>query len=251
MAAPLAPHAFDSKPYNHAGDPLDEVLAATQSRAAQWRKDGAEALKLELQRGVEELRRECAGLDDLHAQLLSAERMTEAIKKSKAEEFRQRDAMKRSTELLTQQAKAAQSTVDKLREAQCARQKELGREEEGLLQECREAEAQEAEIERLLSLYPQRLGFSISRAAPRTVRMSFTLLHKEDPSREFLLTLGLDEQKGYCVFECNPRVPQVEPLLEQLNRRAGVPSALPTFVLGMRQAFQQAASITGKSRPRP
>jgi len=245
-AAPASPRTFDCKPLAHAGDQLEEVFAATQTRATQWRKDSTRALQLELQRGVEELRRERACLEDLRSDLQGAEQLTEAARRMKTEGSRLAEVMRQSAEAVAQRAEVALSTRDKLREAHSARQKELRHEEELLAERRRAAEVQEAEMEAFLGLYRERLGLAVLRAAPRTVRLAFTLLDEDSPAREFSLTLGIDEQQGYCVSECSPQVPQVGALLGILNSSAGSPTALPAFACGMRRAFQ---GVAGKCRP--
>mmetsp|Transcript_43110 Transcript_43110/g.134044 ORF Transcript_43110/g.134044 Transcript_43110/m.134044 type:complete len:255 (-) Transcript_43110:154-918(-) len=250
VATPASPRAFFfSEPPACGGKRLEDVLATTQQRAAQWRKDGTRALQLELQLGAEELRRERAGLEDLRSDLQGAEQLTEAARKMRSEGERLAEAMCHSAAAVAQRAETAQAARDRLREAHGARQKELRREEEALAERRRAAEAREAEVAAFLGLFRERLGLDVSRVAPSTVRLAFTLLDEADPAREFLLTLGVDGQQGYRVLDCSPPVPQAGPLLERLNGSAGSPTALPAFVCGMRRAFQGAAGAQGKCRP--
>eukprot|EP00418_Pyrodinium_bahamense_P067108 CAMPEP_0179099440 /NCGR_PEP_ID=MMETSP0796-20121207/45875_1 /TAXON_ID=73915 /ORGANISM="Pyrodinium bahamense, Strain pbaha01" /LENGTH=253 /DNA_ID=CAMNT_0020797239 /DNA_START=40 /DNA_END=801 /DNA_ORIENTATION=+ len=249
VAMPVSPRAFDFKSPAPAADRLEEAFAAVHMRTAQWRKDSARAAQQELQHGVEELRRERAGLEALCTGLAGTEQLTEAARRVKAEGSRLAEAMRRSADAVAQRAEAALGARDQLREVQGLRHKELRCEEEALAEQRRLAEVQEAAIEGFLGLYRERLGLAVSRAAPRTVRLAFTLLDEADPAREFSLTLSIAEPQGYCVLECCPQVPQVATLLEHLNCNADSPAALPTFVCGMRRAFRHVAGAAGGRWP--
>merc|ERR1719454_735077 len=91
----------------------------------------------------------------------------------------------------------------------------------------------------LLRTYKDRLGLDISRVAPETVRMAFSLLDERDPSREFSFVLGLSKD-CYHVKDCALVVPELNKLLEELNNACCSVSALPRFVCSMRRCFLKA-----------
>eukprot|EP00420_Gonyaulax_spinifera_P032143 CAMPEP_0197880646 /NCGR_PEP_ID=MMETSP1439-20131203/8383_1 /TAXON_ID=66791 /ORGANISM="Gonyaulax spinifera, Strain CCMP409" /LENGTH=284 /DNA_ID=CAMNT_0043500209 /DNA_START=26 /DNA_END=878 /DNA_ORIENTATION=- len=230
VALPESPRAFGMRSPGRSAAPasqLDEVLACTHVKVAQWRKGAVQAAQLEAQCGLRELRREGALLGDLQSDLASTKELVEAARRLKDEGRRLGEAMRHSADAGAHRCEVAARTRDQIREALEAQEQEL-QEVEALLEERKAAVGvQGSEIDRLLGLYRDRLGFSITRVAPQTVRMAFTLLDERSPSREFSFTLGLADSKGYRLLDCAPAVPEAEALLERLNCDAAKPTALP------------------------
>lgn len=123
-------------------------------------------------------------------------------------------------------------------------QEELQEQQQKIVEQKEVADAQHAEALKLLDVYKDRLGLTISRVAAQTVRMSFTLIDDSNPTKEFSFVLGIAETgcEGYSVCDCTPHVSELTTLLEDLNSHVGSATALPRFVSSMRRAFIKTAS---------
>jgi len=224
---------------------LDDVLADHDSRLAQWRKDRIQALQLEAQQAACELRRERVQLRDLEASLGATAQLTQEAAKVHAEGVRVSEAVREAAGAAAKRYEVAAQAREQLLTVEKARLEELKAEESALQKQDATIAARTKEISRFMGLYQDRLGLTLSRVAPQTVRVTFTLLNRSDPALEYAFTLGLSAPSGaglgYQVQACSPALPteQVESLLGRLNAAdAGEASALPAFVCGMRRAFQ-------------
>lgn len=220
---------------------LETVFAESSSRVQLWRKERLQGLQQEVQRAARELTAERAALQELYADLASTAQLTEAAVKLREEGARCEEATRQSAEAAAERSRSAIHARDRLCQAHEACRDELKQENNELAKQTRALAAQESEIERFLALYKDKLGLSIERTAPQTVRVTFTLIDEADPAREFSFVLGLADSRAYLVTDCCPQVPQLKGLLARLNSDVGVASALPAFVCGMRRAFQEAA----------
>lgn len=217
------------------------ALPRPQDRVAQWRKDRMRTAQLDTQRSLQELAWERAGLESLHADLASTAQQTEAAMRSREEDLQIGEALRQDAEATAQRAGVAAQTRDELRKARRGREKELREAEDALVDQCRQAQSQRADLDKFLALYADRLGLRIARVAPQTVRFTFTLLDREDLSREFSFSLGLSDSNKYRVQDCDPQPHDFGDLLARLNADTTDPSALPAFVCGMRKAFKDVA----------
>eukprot|EP00930_Biecheleria_cincta_P067159 TRINITY_DN5357_c0_g1_i1.p1 TRINITY_DN5357_c0_g1~~TRINITY_DN5357_c0_g1_i1.p1 ORF type:complete len:281 (+),score=60.89 TRINITY_DN5357_c0_g1_i1:69-845(+) len=218
-------------------DLMEEVCSSHQERVAQWRRDKAHALHVEAQRGIQETLREEEGLEQLKADLAAVQELTEAAKHLSSEGSRLNQAIHTSLSAAGHRAQVAAQARDGLRETQQESQKELQQEEHALHQRIQTAEDQMVDIEYFLNRYRDSLGLDICRVAPQTVRLVFGLIDKTRPNREFSVTLALAQQQGYDAFDCSPEVPELAPLMQQLNEDPAAAAALPTFLCGLRRAF--------------
>jgi len=221
---------------------LDKTFTASHGKLVRWRQESARSAQLELRRCIQGLRQERADLESSRLGAADTERLLKDTTKAKVWTAKLEEATCQSASVAAKQAEAAKSTRVQLSEAHLAVEKELGREEEALAARRCSARVAVQGIERLLGLYQERLGLAISRAAPQTVQIVFTLLDQEDPSRKFSLTVGLASSDGYSVLDCSPPVPQLGHLLAKLNSTAEAPTALPAFVVGMRKEFKRIAN---------
>lgn len=225
----------------------EEVYADAHARVVQWRKDLLNTAGFEAQQGLRELRHEKEVLMDLQSDLAGIQGLVRTSSHLHKGGARLAEVLKSSTEAAATRAEAVSRMSQELQE-HCQQQREELRKEERKTAIQREAaDAQHAEALKLLNTYKDRLGLAISRAAPQTVRMAFSLLDPSDSSREFCFTLGLAESKEtkaqvYSVNECMPEVPELSKLLEQLNNGASSTTALPRFVCSMRRAFIKSLS---------
>jgi len=241
-ACPMPASGFDFMSPVGGGESLDEVFAESQERLSQWRKDRAQAVHREAQRGLQELQRERSQLDDFHSDLENVSQLSEAAARLRAEGDKLGQVVRRSAEASAQRAEAVAHARDRLCAEQEARLQELKEAEAALASEEELRRAKGAEIESFLAMYAERLGLVIARVAPQTVKMTFTLIDEDELGREFSFTLGISETSGFRVFDVTPAVPQLDALLTRLQADPSSPTALPVFVCGMRRAFQDAAN---------
>mmetsp|Transcript_4472 Transcript_4472/g.10496 ORF Transcript_4472/g.10496 Transcript_4472/m.10496 type:complete len:239 (-) Transcript_4472:76-792(-) len=235
MASGLADH-------HGASTIASDIFAATQARTVQWRKDSSRSARLEVQHCLEDLRRDRAVLQDLQVHCAGAGQLTQAAKKAQAESIKLLEVMRESASAVAQRAEVVTTARDKLQRTHSEREEELQRERRELAQRRKTAKVQEAEIDSFFRLYKERLGLVVSRTAPRTVRLVFTLLDENDPAREFSLTLSIESHREYRILECIPPVAEADSFLEQLNCCNGLPTGLPAFVCNMRHAFKRVAA---------
>jgi len=220
----------------------EEACADYQARIAHWRKETLNSANQEAQHGLRELIHERERLDDLRNDLSSI--ASELQEEQKLQE--QREASRTITEAAAARAEVALKAKQEFIVANESLREDLQQKERALFELQGDTDAQYADAERLLGMYRDRLGLSITRAAPRTVRFAFTRLDEADPAKEFAFTLGIaDHQKttqSYAVHGCSPQVPELPMLLAKLNRQCRESRwGLPRFVCSMRRAFQKLA----------
>lgn len=220
----------------------EEVHADAHARLVQWRKDLGSSASFDAQQGLRELRHEKESLKDLKADLVGVRSLVEAAAQLQVGGTRLAEVVRSSTEAAATRAQSVARVRDELDKVRDSHRQELLQEERNASRQQEIADAQHADSLKLLSEYKERLGLEITRVAPQTVRMTFSLLDHSDPSRVFFFTLGLSDcedeaSEGYCVRECIPRVPELQKLVEELNADTASTAALPRFVCLIRRAF--------------
>eukprot|EP00927_Polykrikos_kofoidii_P039399 TRINITY_DN33798_c0_g1_i1.p1 TRINITY_DN33798_c0_g1~~TRINITY_DN33798_c0_g1_i1.p1 ORF type:complete len:271 (+),score=55.30 TRINITY_DN33798_c0_g1_i1:71-883(+) len=220
----------------------DETISSNCSRVLQWRKDMMHVQNADVQRALNELQRERSALNDLRAQAAVTEELAEAAAELQASSARVSQQIRSSAEAAAARVAAATEMMERLNADKRAREKELCEAEAEYEAERREFETRQKEIETLFSLYRERLGLMITRAAPSVARVSFLLLDQQDPTRECSFKLGLADSISYSIFDCQPSIPSsvTDSLLVHLNRDPANPSALPAFICSMRRVFKKA-----------
>jgi len=223
-----------------------EVLADAQAQLVQWRKDLISAASFEAQQGLRELRHERDQLKDLQSDLTGVQSLVQVASQLRAGGERLADTLSSCSQAGSSRAQTVAALHEDMQRS-CDRSKEALREEkQRATQQKVLSDAQHAEALKLLSTYQDRLGLHIRREAPQTVRIAFCLIDEKDAEKEFCFTLGLatsdkGSSESYGVLECAPPVPELKKLVEDLNRNACSPAALPRFVCGMRKAFLRLA----------
>lgn len=223
-------------------DLMEEVCSNHEERVAQWRRDQAHAVHSEAQRSIQEVLREEDGLEQLRADLLAVQELTEAAKRLSSEGSKLNKAINASLSDAGHRAEVAAQLCDGPCGTQQKSQEEFRKQELALHRQIQDAEDQKVDIEYFLNRYRDSLGLNIQRVAPQTVRLVFTLIDKSRPSREFSVTIALAHQQGYTAFDCSREVPELPQLLNRLNQDPAAAAALPMFVCGLRRAFVYAAS---------
>jgi len=221
-------------------DLMEEVCSSHQERVTQWRRDQTHSLHAEAQRGIQDILREEEGLEQLRMDLAAVQELTEAAKHLSAEGSKLNKAIHASLSATGRRAEEAAQARDELCDTHQKSEEELQQEELAVNRRIQAAEDQKVDIEYFLNRYRDSLGLDICRVAPQTVRLTFTLIDKSRPSREFLITLAVAEH-GYTAFDCSPEVPELPQLLKSLNKDPAAAAALPSFVCGLRRAFVNAA----------
>lgn len=228
----------------------EDLYGDAQARVAQWRKDSVSAASFDAQQGIRELCHERAHLKDLQADLAGVRGLVETASQLQGGGARLMEVLHSSTQAAGSRAQAVAAVKDELQELVGTHHQQMQQEDLRIAQQQDAAAAQHEEALKLLATYKERLGLSISRVAPQTVRMAFSLLDKCEPDREFVFTLGLGDSEtdkssdGYHVCECVPRVPELQQLLAELNLNASSATALPRFVCSIRRAFLKLACGT-------
>jgi len=229
-------------------DPLatEEVYADAQARLVQWRKDVVNSVRFEAQQGLRELCYERDHLNDLQADLAGVQSLVKAAAQLQAGGARLAEVLHNSSQTGAARAQAVARINGDLR-ARCEKHKQdLQHEERSIMQHQSVAEAQHAEALKLLAIYQERLGLTITREASQTVRIAFSYIDEANPTGDFFFTLGLASSEtgtteSYCVHECMPQVPELSQALAELNRGACSNASLPRFVCIMRRAFLRCA----------
>lgn len=225
---------------------MAEVNADALARVVQWRKDTVATARFEAQQGLSDLSHEKEHLKDLQKDLANAQTLVQMASQLQAGGVRLSEVLRSSSEAGITRAQAAARINEDLHHQCEKRQQQLEQERRSIARQQAQGDAQHEEALKLLAIYKERLGLDITRAAPQTVRMSFSLLDEKEPQREFYFLLGLaasDDSAGdnYCVQNCVPNVPELTPLLKELNKDVQLTSALPRFVCQMRRAFLKVA----------
>lgn len=239
-------HTLRAEACERAGS--EESYADAQARLSQWRKDLVSVASFEAQQGLRELCHEREHLKDLQADLAGVQGLVEAASQLQVGGARLAEVLHSSAEANGSRVQAVARAIDELNGLCEMRRQELEQEERNVARQHELANAQHAEALKLLDAYRDRLGLSITRVAPQTVRMAFSLLDPCDSEREFVFTLGLGDpensndgslgkkSEGY-VCECVLDVPELSQLLCALNADASSAIALPRFVCSMRRSF--------------
>jgi hypothetical protein len=204
----------------------------------------------EAQQGIRDLCHEREHLKDLQNDLVAVQGLVEAASQLQAGGARLTEVLQASSEAAASRAESLRALVQELYGLCEKRKLELQEEESKIAREKEVADAQHAEALKLLDTYKERLGLSITRVAPQTVRIAFSLLDRCDPQREFHFTLGLCNPQDdaslstqrYRVGECVPSVPELQKLLALLNEEASSAVGLPRFVCCMRRSFLKLSS---------
>jgi len=219
-----------------------DIYADSQARLIEWRKDLMSSARFEAQQGLRDLEHEREHLKDLSGDLAGVQGLVEAASKLQADGARLAEVVHSSSEAAGSRVQAVTCIRDELHES-CEMHKQTRQTvEDNIAAQEAAGHSHHAEALKLISSYRDRLGLAITREAPQTVRMAFSLLDQCDPGREFYFILGLDDSEGYCVSECVPQVPDLKGLLENLTADAGSNTSLPRFVCGIRKAFLKIVS---------
>lgn len=221
---------------------LDEVTADSASRVLHWRKDAFHAQHVDAQRALGELRREKAAFDEVAVALASTQELAEEASSLQAASLRVQKAVELSSQAAAARGALAKEVRGRLVAAEAQQAQALAVETAKLQQGQASADLRAEEIFGFFSVYQEKLGLRIERAAPSVVQVTFSLLDAEHPQRTGSFQLGLSDAKSYRVSECAPALPTafVATLVERLNRNPADVSALPAFCCSMRRAFKRA-----------
>jgi len=188
------------------------------------------------QRGLQEILKEEDVVCDLQADLAAVEELTEAARRFREEGAKLGEAMLQCMKASGDRAEVVAQAKDILRSANEDYQKELEAEEQRLAEKKEASRAQQQSIHDFLQRYSQCLGLEITRVGAQTIQMSFKLIDKVEPEKEFSIVMGLSKE-GYVCSKCNPEVPELPELMERLNEDSSSVFAVPQFVCGLRRAF--------------
>lgn len=244
-------HHLRSEASSRSGN--EELYQEAEARLTQWRKECVRATGSDAQQGLRDLAHERAHVKELQADLVSVQGLVDAASQLRVGGERLAEVLRSSVEAEGYRTQAVVLARDELRDKSAACARELQSEQRKIAKQRELAEMQQSEALKLLNTYSGRLGLSITRAAPQTVRLAFSLIDESHPEREFFLTLGLaapgssgpqcvGEPAAYSIGECVPELQQLPKLLAELNVNACSSTSLPRFVCGVRRAFIKVAS---------
>lgn len=228
----------------------EDAYGDAQARVAQWRKDLVSSAGFDAQQGLRDLCYERAHLKDLQADLSGVQGLVETASQLQAGGARLVEVLHSSSNAAGSRSQAVVAVKEELNALVNSHHEQIQKEDLNIAQQQDVADAQHEEALKLLATYKERLGLSITRVAPQTVRMAFSLLDECEPEREFVFTLGLGDVEaekssdGYHVCECVPHVSDLQALVTELNANASSATALPRFVCSMRRAFLKLSSGT-------
>jgi len=230
----------------------DELFGDAQANIARWRKELMSSASFEAQQSLRELRHEREELKDLHADLQGVKSMVQVAAQLRESGAKLSDVLRSSSDAQMDRSRVVACVKDDLDMTCESRRQDLAHIEKEIAQQKALSEKQHAEALKLLAVYQDRLGFTISREACQTVRMAFSLIDPGDLEKEFCFTLGLASADGkgsdsYCVRDCTPELPGLSKLVAELNAEAASASALPRFVCRMRKAFANLCKSSQKA----
>lgn len=232
-SSPGQPHRSAETP-----SPRRCQLLHNECRVVQWRKEQTQSIQHEAARGVEELRKERDAIEALQQDLITVKELTEEAAALRAEGARFSEAVRQSVEAVVRETEVVEAARDRLSASSLVASEEILAENKRRLKAQEESGRRQTECEQLLSMYRSKLGLTVTRAAPQTVRLAFRFLDEADPNREFSVTLGMSCE-GYRVSASSDPLPQLEDLLESLNKDAGSSLAMPRFLCSLRRAFKE------------
>eukprot|EP00696_Hemimastix_kukwesjijk_P012727 gnl/Hemi2/2600_TR926_c0_g1_i1.p1 gnl/Hemi2/2600_TR926_c0_g1~~gnl/Hemi2/2600_TR926_c0_g1_i1.p1 ORF type:complete len:247 (-),score=91.87 gnl/Hemi2/2600_TR926_c0_g1_i1:198-938(-) len=161
------------------------------------------------------------------------------------------DKLRRQVDDLAAEVEKRESEIATLKSTQSA----LGVEKDRLngaianvrkeVDECREAVTtgetkkryKTHEMSQAVNLYKERLGLELKRTGDGKLSFVFTKVDRSNPSREFLITVLISNDR-YEVVSCTPTVPGLDDLLAELNAT----NNFAGFIHRVRAAFKSTCS---------
>mmetsp|Transcript_27016 Transcript_27016/g.58818 ORF Transcript_27016/g.58818 Transcript_27016/m.58818 type:complete len:252 (-) Transcript_27016:198-953(-) len=221
---------------------LDTLLAEHSDKLVQWRKDRGQVRKRELQSAIAELGRERSEIDELSLRVNDTGLLTHGLSKLHSRGCQVKGSVQKALESTRQRSQAALEARQRLKEVEVEKLEELRQQREVLDKQTKDSAKRLEEVDKFLNLYRDRLGLSLERVAPQTVRFAFSLLDPEKLEKEYSLTLRWTDEEEYCIIASHPVLPSQwhNSLLARLNARApDESSALASFIVGVREAFKR------------
>lgn len=224
----------------------DDLFSGLQlhQRVLNWRMHSLDHARIDARQGLADLRRDQVELAELRNELATSTQLKRAAAQQHANNQKLQEAERRHGATMAARAEAAMHQSARLQDQQSLRMRELDDAEASLLKQRAEINARMSKVDSLFALYAERLGLTISRIAPHTVRVTFSLIDEKDPDRQFSFTLGSASSTTYTVSDCSVSLPALDQMVRRLNSDPLSPSALPTFACSMRRAFKEAAMRT-------
>lgn len=227
-----------------------QVFEQEEYQMSRWRKDFVLSVGREVSAKFEDLRQARRELSDLQTDLESIKESLEATRKLTVHGKRTAQALEASENSARERAHAIELAHAELQRQEQKHEQELREASRRSAAQTQEAKERHEEASKLISTYQHRLGLTIAREAPQTVKVSFAFLDKADPFREFSFILEASSSAdgassaSFRVSDVTPEVPKVRELLLELNEGRNTRAALPRFLCSMRKAFQEVTNRT-------
>lgn len=226
---------------------LQQEFEQGEYQMSRWRKETVHSIGREVSEKFEELRQARRQLSDLKTDLESIKESLEATRKLTVHGKRTAQALEASENSARERAQAIELARAELLRQDQKHQRDLQEASDRSASQKKEAKERHEEATKLISTYERRMGLTIAREAPQTVKVSFALVDKADLCREFSFILDASSSadgasSSFRVSDVTPEVPKVHELLAELNEGRNTRAALPRFLCSMRKAFQELSS---------
>eukprot|EP00933_Yihiella_yeosuensis_P062015 TRINITY_DN6492_c0_g1_i1.p1 TRINITY_DN6492_c0_g1~~TRINITY_DN6492_c0_g1_i1.p1 ORF type:complete len:248 (-),score=63.43 TRINITY_DN6492_c0_g1_i1:164-907(-) len=223
---------------------LEEVCFSAQAASSKWRQQQQQVLENAAQVGVQEIRCEQSAFEELGADFMEVSRLTQDASELRTESEILGEAIRKSIKDSGGRSAKAAEIRDAILAAWASLQEETRQAEELLEMNSKTLDLRADGLQRLLSVYKDRLGLDIVRLAPQTLQLTFTLIDATE--EDYSVTLHSSDGR-FQLQSCSHDSPLFEIYLEHFNQHFEAPAALPSFLCGLRQIFTEASKAAGRS----
>ena len=214
---------------------LRQEMVEAQKEVARWTTEQKQVADAEARSGQRMLDEDKENLLRAHEELAGIHEADEALSQRAKEESQRMEELRRELQRLT----AIQATLPP-EEQQLSRQLEqqrllLQERERAFQQNNLQNEQKLSELQKGGAMYKKWLGLEFERVEDERLRIVFTHVDPQAPTRAFTFYVYVDSSDRYHVVKCEPEVHDVQSLVDALNAS----NDFSAFVRNMRKRFQQ------------
>jgi len=214
---------------------LRQEMVETQREVARWTTEQKQVADTEARSGQRMLDDDKENLQRAHEELSQIATADETLSQRAKEDQQRIEELRRELQRLT----AIQATLPP-EEQQLSRQLEqqrllLQERERAFQQNNLQNEQKLSELQKGGSMYKKWLGLEFERVEDERLRIVFTHVDPQAPTRAFTFYVYVDSSDRYHVVKCEPEVHDVQSLVDALNTS----NDFSAFVRNMRKRFQQ------------
>ncbi|KAI7843139.1 hypothetical protein COHA_003310 [Chlorella ohadii] len=218
---------------------LQRQLDGFQAKFRQWAQRavaGAEALRDGHLARLREFQATIRGLEQQHAEL---EQRAADVRERLARETGEVEELQAELAKIQAEQDALPALVKEVQDALEAEAAAFQRQEAALSNQESLKERKLGALHQALAMYRSRLGLEFVHGEGEQLRCIFTQLDPRDHARPFQFAVQVVGDNSYAVQACEPAVPGLQRLLEQLNGGG----SFSAFVRCMRSEFQAALAL--------